>query len=308
MRTGVTAILPSGRRGLRPVFAGFSTLNGYGEISGTSWLKESGVLEGPVLLTNTYSVGIVRDAAVEWCLDHGGSPSFGDLPVVAETYDGRLNDIQGHHVTRTDTFRALDGARSGPVAEGNVGGGTGDICFGFKGGIGTSSRQVRIREEFTVGVLVQANHGRRYQLVLSGVPVGRELIPDRAATAESGSIVVVVATDAPLLPHQLDRLARRCGLGLARSGSVSGDGSGDFFLAFSTANTPPVQGEATKAVAMLANKALDPLFEAVIEATDEAIGNALAAARSIVGFGGFRAEALPWPKVMEILARFGRGR
>jgi D-aminopeptidase len=249
VRTGVTAILPRGRASKDQAFAGWFSLNGNGEMTGTTWIEEAGFLEGPVLITNTHSVGVVRDASIRWSVEHGTMAQAWSLPVVAETWDGSLNDINGFHVKPEHVFAALDGARSGPVAEGNVGGGTAMRCYGFKCGTGTSSRKIDARAGgYTVGVLVQANHGTRDQLRIAGVAVGRELPapsapaaandPARAldAIGELGSIIIVVATDAPLLPHQLKRLARRASLGLARTGSVSSNGSGDIFIAFSTAN------------------------------------------------------------------------
>jgi D-aminopeptidase len=248
-RTGVTAILPRGEKSLdEPVFAGVFALNGNGEMTGTAWVEESGALEGPVMLTNTHSVGVVRDAVIKWRVKKGGADASGywwSLPVVAETWDGHLSDINGFHVEPKHTWRALESARSGPVAEGNVGGGTGMICHEFKCGIGTASRRVAAEDgAFTVGVLVQANYGLRDTLRVAGVPVGRFLRNDRVYSEdpgadETGSIIVVVATDAPLLPHQLKRLARRAGLGLARVGGVAGNGSGDIFIAFSTAQAAP---------------------------------------------------------------------
>src|SRR3954466_1716487 len=246
VRTGVTAILPRGKASKDQVFAGWFSLNGNGEMTGTTWIEEAGFLEGPILITNTHSVGVVRDASIKWSVDHGIAAQAWSLPVVAETWDGFLNDINGFHVKPEHVFTALDGARSGRVSEGNVGGGTGMRCYGFKCGTGTASRKIDARfGGYTVGVLVQANHGTRDLLRVAGVPVGVE-IPQTAAArnadpaaradalGEVGSIIIVVATDAPLLPHQLKRLARRATLGLARTGSVSSNGSGDIFLAFST--------------------------------------------------------------------------
>ncbi len=238
VRTGVTAVLPRGKQSNVPVFAGWFSLNGNGEMTGTTWLEESGLLEGPVMITNTHSVGVVRDAVIKWQLkQYSQTAQSWGLPVVAETYDGYLNDINGFHVKDEHAFEALNNARSGAVAEGNVGGGTGMICHEFKGGIGTSSRKLSEQQGgFTVGVLVQANYGLRQQLRIAGVPVGEEITDGAFRPRETGSIIIVVATDAPLLPHQLKRLARRAALGLARNGSVAGNGSGDIFIAFSTAN------------------------------------------------------------------------
>src|SRR5579864_2750558 len=240
VRTGVTAVFPRGKQSSDSVFAAWFTLNGNGEMTGTTWVEDSGFLEGPVMITNTHSVGIVRDAVIAWRLKHRGTDKEGyawSLPVVAETWDGYLNDINGFHVKAEDTFHALDSARGGPVEEGNVGGGTGMICNEFKGGIGTSSRLLDAKYGgYTVGVLVQCNYGQRDQLRIAGVPVGREIAGPRVWDDDVGSIIVVVATDAPLIPTQLKRVARRVTLGLGRDGSYSGDGSGDIFIAFSTAN------------------------------------------------------------------------
>ena len=274
VRTGVTAILPRGKT-YDPVFAAWYALNGNGEMTGTTWVDESGFLEGPVMITNTHSVGVVRDAVVKWHYEEKlFEPVFADLfwalPVVAETYDGALNDINGFHVTEEHAFAALNGAAPGPVAEGCVGGGTGMICHGFKGGIGTSSRKAG---GYTVGVLVQANYGGREDLTIAGVPVGRELEGHRMRLrfgekeSEDGSIIVVVATDAPLLPHQLERIARRVPLGIARVGGYGGNGSGDIFIAFSTANSGAARRRGIAKLDMLPNDALSPLFHATVHAT-----------------------------------------
>ncbi len=321
VRTGVTAVLPRGRgkAGLDQCFAGAFSLNGNGEMTGIAWLEESGLLEGPVLVTNTNSVGVVRDAVIDYARKHwpsaaGWADALWSLPVVAETWDGHLNDIYGMHVRSEHAFQAIDGARPGPVAEGNVGGGTGMICYEFKGGIGTASRVLPPGDGgYTLGVLVQANFGRRHQLLVAGVPVGRELRDDlvytRAGasdTAESGSIIIVVATDAPLLPNQLKRLARRAALGLARTGSVAGNGSGDLFVAFSTANPRAGDAKGTVSLTMLPNDRMGALFEATVGATEEAILNALVAARTMTGIEGHRVVALPHDRVREILRRHGR--
>ncbi len=321
VRTGVTAVLPRGRGkpGLDQCFAGAFSLNGNGEMTGTAWLEESGLLEGPVLITNTNSVGVVRDAVIDYARKHwpsaeGWADAFWSLPVVAETWDGHLNDIYGMHVRSEHAFQAIDGARSGPVAEGNVGGGTGMICYEFKGGIGTASRVLAAADGgYTLGVLVQSNFGRRHQLLVAGVPVGRELRDDlvytrggASETAEHGSIIIVVATDAPLLPNQLKRLARRAALGLARTGSVAGNGSGDLFVAFSTANPRAGDAKGTVALTMLPNDRMGALFEATVGATEEAILNALVAARTMTGIDGHRVVALPHDRVREILRRHGR--
>jgi D-aminopeptidase len=307
VRTGVTAILPRGRQSDDPVFAGWFALNGNGEMTGTTWVEESGFLEGPVLLTNSNSIGTVRDAVLRWLMKGHATHQPWVLPVVAETYDGYLNDIYGFHVKEQHVFAALDGARPGAVAEGNVGGGTGMTCFEFKGGIGTASRQLPARHGgHVVGVLVQANFGLRPQFTIAGVPVGREITEGAWRTAEYGSVIVVLATDAPLLPHQLKRLARRVPLGLARTGSVAGNGSGDLFLAFSTANPAAPKKDGPVTVAMLPNEQCNPLFEAVVQATEEAVVNALVAAETMVGRDGHKVLALPHDRLREVLARYNR--
>jgi L-aminopeptidase/D-esterase-like protein len=318
VRTGVTAILPRGPDSANvPAFAGWFSLNGNGEMTGTAWVEEGGFLEGPVLITNTHSVGTVRDAAIKWLLGKNASLSGADawwgLPVAAETWDGWLNDINGFHVTDQHVFGALDAATGGPVPEGRVGGGTGMICYEFKGGIGTSSRIVRLGDRsYTVGALLQANFGRRSQLTIAGAPVGRE-IPDLPAygdsarpASEQGSVIVVVGTDAPLLPHQLKRLARRVSLGLARTGAVSGNGSGDLFLAFSTANSGAWRPGAATQVDMLGNDQLDPVFAAVVQATEEAVVNSLVAGRDMTGHQGRRVMALPHDRLRAVLKKYGR--
>ena len=317
VRTGVTAILPRGKSPASRVFAGWFSLNGNGEMTGTTWVEESGFLEGPVMITNTHSVGVVRDAVIKWRVNlapPGETGYWWALPVVAETYDGYLNDVNGFHVMPQDAIRALDSARSGPVAEGNVGGGTGMICYEFKGGIGTASRQLRPAEGgYTVGVLVQCNCGAREQLRIAGVPVGQEITNDKVwgkissnRDEEKGSIIIVVATDAPLLPHQLKRMARRASLGLARTGSTSGNGSGDIFIAFSTAN--PGAGKATGVtqVQMVANDDMNPIFSATVQATEEAIVNALVAAETMTGSDNHTAIALPHDRLREILRKYNR--
>ena len=309
VRTGVTAVLPRGRASNDPVMAGWFSLNGNGEMTGTTWIEEAGFLEGPVFITNTHSVGIVRDAAIAWSVKHGKMFQPWSLPVVAETWDGSLNDINGFHVKAEHAFEALDGARGGPVPEGNVGGGTGMICYEFKCGTGTASRRVSANAGgYTVGVLVQANHGRRADLRIAGVPVGRELplSPRAPAADELGSIIIVVATDAPLVPHQLERLARRASLGLARTGATSGNGSGDIFIAFSTANPGAASKTDVAQVAMVSNARISALFSATVEATEEAIVNALVAAESMTGIGGRRVEALPHDRLKQVLKQYGR--
>jgi L-aminopeptidase/D-esterase-like protein len=314
VRTGVTAILPRGRGSATPVFGGWFPLNGNGEMTGTHWIDESGFLEGPILITNTHSVGVVRDAVVRWEVEHKFLYQDYSYPIVAETFDGGLNDVNGFHVTADDALRALEGARSGPVPEGNVGGGTGMICYEFKGGTGTASRRLRAEDGgYTVGVLVQANHGARHQLDIAGVPFGR-LYPDNAPFTkgrdldnEKGSIIIVVATDAPLLPHQVRRLAKRAALGLARTGGSAGNGSGDIFVAFSTANPEAAQRkERLSSATFLQNDALTRVFRAVILATEEAIVNALVAAETMTGKDGLRVEGLPHDRLREAMKRSAR--
>jgi len=316
VRTGVTAIIPRGHNSLNdPVYAGSFSLNGNGEMTGTAWVEESGFLEGPVIITNTHSVGVARDAVIAWRLAHGAADKTGywwSLPVVAETWDGWLNDINGFHVKPEDVAHALDTAQSGPVAEGSVGGGTGMICYEFKGGTGTSSRVVPVAggadrgRSYTVGALVQANCGRRPQLTIAGVPIGKE-IPGFVYPRDTGSIIIVIATDAPLLPGQLKRLARRASLGLARTGATSGNGSGDLFLAFSTANPGANNPEQpTQTVQTVPNDLLDPIFSAVVEATEEAIVNALVDNQTMVGRDDHRVEALPHDRVRELLGKYHR--
>jgi L-aminopeptidase/D-esterase-like protein len=301
IRTGVTAILPRGQKDSRPAFAGWFSLNGNGELTGTTWIEESGMLEGPILSTNTNSVGVVRDAVVEWARSHGLPPNRWTLPVVGETWDGYLNDVNGFHVKKEHAFRALEGARKSPVLEGNVGGGTGMICYEFKGGIGTASRRLSDPAPYTVGVLVQANYGRRSDLLIAGIPVGRLLRIPPLWKPDAGSVLVFVATDAPLMPHQLKRLARRCSLGIARTGSFSENDSGDLFLAFSTANPDSAVGAGPRTIETLANDALDPIFEAVVQSTDAAVINCLVAAETMVGFEDHQVEALPHDRLTEIL-------
>jgi D-aminopeptidase len=309
VRTGVTAVLPRGKRAADPVFAGWFSLNGNGEMTGTTWVEESGFLEGPIMITNTHSVGIVRDAVVAWRMKHGQQTQPWSLPVVAETWDGYLNDINGFHIKQEHAFEALDNAKSGPVTEGNVGGGTGMICYEFKGGIGTSSR--KLEEEhggYTVGVLVQANYGRREQLRIAGTPVGQEITENTiwSHQKEVGSVIVVIATDSPLLPHQLKRLARRGSLGLARNGSISGNGSGDILIAFSTQKPQAANSAATIQVMMVPNNRMDPLFEATIQATEEAVINALVAAETMTGIDNHQVAAIPHDRLKHILKKYNR--
>ena len=336
VRTGVTAIFPRGRENSDPVFGAWWTLNGNGEMTGTTWLEESGFLWGPVTITNTLSVGLVRDAVIAWALGRHYSDFDIALPVTAETWDGPLNDIDGFHVARADAFTALDGARGGAVAEGNVGGGTGMICYEFKGGIGTASRRLPASEGgYTIGVLVQCNNGYRDRLTIAGVPVGQEIpdlmpcfaLPNQTSTEreygpcgsargelpgagrghELGSIIIVIATDAPLLPTQLKRLAKRAALAVGRTGGTGGDSSGDIFLAFSTANPgAAVTGGGTGTVTMWPNYLLDPLFAAVIGATEEATINAMVAAETMTGADGFTVYALPHDRLQAALKKYGR--
>ena len=326
VRTGVTAIVPYAAIDEAPLFAGCHTLNGNGEMTGLEWIRESGCLTTPVAITNTHSVGVVRDALVAHEVRrHPTRGAFWSLPVVGETYDGALNDVNGFHVRPEHLFAALDTASDGPVAEGNVGGGTGMICHDFKGGTGTASRVVegRTGAGWTVGVLVQANHGDRERLMVDGVHVGREIpyeeLPsawdqeEAMERAGEGSIIVVVATDAPLLPHQLERVAQRVSLGIARAGGAGGNSSGDIFLAFSTAGAGRIPNEKAAArlgpiaVEMVPNESVTPLFWGVIEATEEAILNALVAADTMVGRDGITAHALPHDRLVEIMTRHGRG-
>jgi L-aminopeptidase/D-esterase-like protein len=316
-RTGVTAILPRGRNN-QPVFANWYTLNGNGEMTGPTWVTESGFLEGPVMITNTNSVGVVRDAVLKWYVKTGWYKEdfWYTYPVVAETYDGFLNDIYGFHVKEANAFEALDNAKSGIPAEGNVGGGTGMMCLGFKGGTGTSSRKIKIGDStYHVGVLVQSNFGGKYNFNIAGVPVGRELKDTlnyefKAAPSYrqegDGSIIVVVATDAPLLPHQLKRIAARVPIGVGKVGGRGENGSGDIFIAFSTANTNAFTRSGVEKVELLANDQINPLFEATVQATEEAIINAMAAAETLEGINGNKAYALPVKRVLEILKKYGR--
>jgi len=309
VRTGVTAVLPRGKHSNDPVFAGWFTLNGNGEMTGTTWVEDSGFLEGPVMITNTHSVGVVRDAVIAWRVQHGRADAEGywwSLPVVAETWDGYLNDINGFHVKSEDAFHALDTAHGGAVEEGNVGGGTGMICNEFKGGIGTSSRVLDPKHGgYTVGVLVQCNYGFRDQLRIAGVPVGRE-IPGHVYEADTGSIIVVVGTNAPLIPTQLKRVARRVSLGLGRNGSYSGDGSGDIFIAFSTANPGASGAKGPHQITMMTNDDLDPVFLATVQATEEAVVNAMIAAETMTGINNHTVMALPHDRLREILKKYNR--
>jgi D-aminopeptidase len=332
VRTGVTAILPRGRNDDRSVFAAWFTLNGNGEMTGTTWVEESGLLGGPVMITNTHSVGAVHAATVEYAV--GKSQDFTwSLPVVAETWDGPLNDINGFHVTREHAAAALAGARGGPVPEGNVGGGTGMICHQFKGGTGTSSRRITVSgRPYILGVLVQCNYGGRARFSVAGAPVGeeiRDLLPcytplpdgstagrpacsassgggDAGPDADLGSIIVVLATDAPLLPHQLKRIARRASLGIGRMGGIGGNSSGDIFVAFSTANPDAAADTGLVAITAIPNDVINPLFEAAIDATSEAILNAMLAAETMTGANGYRVHALPHDRLIAALRKYGR--
>ena len=333
VRTGVTVILPRGDEPADPVFAGWFALNGNGEMTGTTWIEESGFLEGPIAITNTHSVGVVRDAIISWQSENGTGFQSWSLPVVAETYDGSLNDINGFHVRPEHVASAIENASAGPVAEGNVGGGTGMRCLGFKCGIGTSSRAGLGAGEYTVGVLVQANFGGGRGLTIAGVPVGMEFAREQASGAgpgtdagsgagadsgadagsgvdldqgDRGSIIIVVATDAPLLPHQLKRIARRASLGVARTGGIASNGSGDIFVAFSTANAGAASARPTTEVTVLGNSQITTLFEATVEATEEAIINAMIAAETMVGRDGNRSEAIPHDRLQEVLRAYNR--
>jgi D-aminopeptidase len=311
VRTGVTAIFPRGKVSVDPVFAGWFTENGNGEMTGTAWVDESGFLYGPAMITNTHSVGVVRDEVIAWQLKHGTSLPLEDwwsLPLVAETWDGYLNDINGFHVKPEDADAAMADAHGGAIAEGNVGGGTGMICFEWKGGTGTASRKLPEKAGgYTVGVLVQCNFGVHHLLRIAGAPVGYELAGKKVWDSDTGSIIVVVATDAPLLPSQMKRIAKRVTLGLGRLGSISGDESGDIFIAFSTAN-PGVGLEQNKPapVQMLPNAQMDALFEATVQATEEAVVNALVAAKTMTGFDGHTVPALPHDRLQEVLKKYNR--
>ena len=328
VRTGITAIFPRGQKDLSPVFAGWFSLNGNGEMTGTPWIEDYGEMLYPVTLTNTNSVGTVRDAVIEWGRTRVPGVFNCCLPVVTETWDGGLNDIYGFHVKKEHAFAAFDSAKSGPVPEGNVGGGTGMQCLGFKGGIGTASRRLSTRAGgFTLGVLVQCNFGLRRQLRIAGIPVGQEIegldpcydthgpLPGTeakrcpagaGATREHGSIIVIIATDAPLLPHQLRRVARRAALGIGRMGGIAGAGSGDLFLAFSTASPGVVDTNGVAAVRMLQDERIDPVYEATVQATEEAIINAMLAARTMTGADNLRVSALPHDRLQSVLQKYGR--
>ncbi len=321
VRTGVTAIFPRGKaQKFSPVFANWYSLNGNGEMTGTTWLTESGFLETPIMITNTNSVGVVRDAVLKWYVDtdwYKGEEMWYTYPVVAETYDGFLNDIYGFHVKEEHVLEAITNAASGKIAEGNVGGGTGMRCLGFKGGTGTSSRIIKIADStYTVGVLVQANFGRKPSLTIAGVPVGKELmdtlnnelkLPPQSYRKEGdGSIIVVVATDAPLLPHQLKRIANRVPIGIGLTGGIGTNGSGDIFIAFSTANPDAFQRDDFSEVDMLPNDLIDPLLEATVQSVEEAIINAMIAAETMEGINGNKSYALPHGLLVEVLRKYNR--
>ena len=318
VRTGVTAILPRGKNN-NPVYANWYTLNGNGEMTGTTWVTESGFLETPVMITNTNSVGVVRDAVLKWFVNkHWYKEDFWyTYPVVAETYDGFLNDIYGFHVKESNAWEALDSAKTGYLKEGNVGGGTGMMCLGFKGGTGTASRVIKIKDSaYTIGVLVQSNFGRKKSLTIAGVPVGKELMdtlnnelklpPQHYRKEGDGSIIVVVATDAPLLPHQLKRIAARVPLGIGIVGGRGTNGSGDIFIAFSTANENAFQRKDFTKVTELPNDLIDPLFEATVQAVEEAIINAMVAAETMEGINGNKSYALPQKLVINLLKKYNR--
>jgi len=307
VRTGVTAVLPRGKQSGDAAFAGWFSMNGKGEMTGTTWVEESGLLEGPIMITNTLSVGLVRDAVVAWRMEREPRKQPWTKPVVAETWDGYLNDIFGFHIKKEHVYEALDNARSGPVTEGNVGGGTGMVCYEFKGGVGTSSRKLNEKHGgYIVGVLVQANHGRREQLRIAGVPVGLEITENAVLEKDAGSIIIVIATNAPLLPHQLKRIARRAALGIARTGSVSENGSGDIFIAFSTANSEAGNSTGRVQLIMVPNGLMDPLFEATVQATEEAVVNAIIAAETMTGVDNRMVFAIPHSTLKQTLRKYNR--
>ena len=319
VRTGVTAILPRGKV-FDPVFAGWYSLNGNGEMTGTTWVEESGFLEGPILITNTHSVGVVRDAIIEWQYNnklfktlYDIKDLFWSLPVVAETYDGSLNDINGFHVKKEHAIKALESAQGGIVLEGGVGGGTGMICHGFKGGIGTSSRKINLDgQDYTLGVLVQANYGKREDLTISGVPVGKEIqdLRPKIIYGEKrdglGSIIVVVATDAPFLPNQLKRIVRRVPIGISRVGGYGSNGSGDIFISFSTANKKAFDRENEKSIIFLPNDKMNPFFIATVQATEEAILNALISSETMIGINDNVVYKLPHDRLKKVLKKYNR--
>ena len=317
VRTGVTAVLPRKDIWFNAVFGATHTLNGDGEMTGVHWIRDLETIAHPILITNTASVGSAHEAAMAYMNERHKGRDWGFLPIVAETWDGRLNDIRGLHVKRQHVFAALDDAAGGPVAEGNVGGGTGMIAYAFKGGIGTSSRQLVADEGgYTVGVLVQANFGSREQLMIDGVPVGREMAKESLPEVKSegqpnldheGSVIVIIATDAPLSSRQLERLARRASLGLARTGTSSGNTSGDIFLAFSTANVIPQQDPPKVLDAkLLSTDEINPVFRAVVEATEESVINAMMKAETMTGINGNTVHALPYDRLAAVMSKYGR--
>jgi L-aminopeptidase/D-esterase-like protein len=315
-RTGVTVIHPRGAQDHDPVFAGWFPFNGNGEMTGSAWVEEGGFLEGPIGITNTHSVGIVRDTIIQWQVEHSRIFQGWSCPLVAETADGWLNDINAFFVKPEHVLDALSTAKSGSIEEGNVGGGTGMLCYEFKGGTGTSSRKLPQKlGGWTIGALAQTNFGRRFQLTIAGVPVGKHIKEDSVLTSgedpfkqDSGSLIVVIATDAPLLPHQLKRLAKRASLGMARTGSLGGNGSGDIFLAFSTANPNAALGDldGLASIQALSNNFIDPILMASAYATEEAIINSMVAAEDMTGYRGVSAKALPHDKLMEIMRLYNR--
>jgi D-aminopeptidase len=315
-RTGVTIIHPRGQTDHDPVFAGWFPFNGNGEMTGSAWVEEGGFLEGPIGITNTHSVGVVRDTIIQWQVQQSKIFQGWSCPLVTETADGWLNDINGFFVKPKHVMKALENAESGPIVEGNVGGGTGMLCYEFKGGSGTSSRKLPEKlGGWTVGAFAQTNFGRRYQLTIAGVPVGHHLKDHAIWTngenpfkQDDGSLIIIIATDAPLLPHQLRRLAKRASLGMARTGSIGGNGSGDIFLAFSTANPHAARGnkEGIADLRALANDHIDPLFAASAYATEEAIINSMVAAEDMTGHKGVSVKALPHDKLREILKDYNR--
>ena len=319
VRTGVTAIFPRGKK-FNPVYANWYSLNGNGEMTGTTWVTESGFLETPIMITNTNSVGVVRDAVLKWFVDtnwYGDDQWWYTYPVVGETYDGFLNDIYGFHVQEKHVYEAIENAKSGPVAEGNIGGGTGMLTLGFKGGIGTSSRKVKINNKtYTLGAIVQSNFGSKRNLTISGVPIGKELKdtlnlvfnapPANKRQEGDGSIIVIVATDAPLFPHQLKRISHRIPLGIGAVGGRGSNGSGDIFLAFSTANPKAFNRKNSGTVKTFPNDKISPLFEATVQVVEESIVNAMIAAETMEGINNNKAYALPHGKLMEILKKYNR--
>ena len=312
-RTGVTIIHPRGGKNHEPVFAGTFAFNGNGEMTGAAWIEEGGMLEGPIGITNTHSVGIVRDTIIDWQAKNDALYQRWSCPVVTETADGWLNDINGFHVKPEHVWQALESTSDGTIAEGNVGGGTGMLCYEFKGGTGTSSRKLpEPLGGWTVGALVQSNFGRRHQLTIAGVPVGHHLRENAPFTKgenlfqqDDGSLIIILATDAPLLPHQLKRLAKRAALGMARTGALGGNGSGDIFLAFSTAGTG-IGGESTASVRYLLNDYIDPLLFASAYASEEAIINSMIAGETMTGYKGMKVDALPHEALVTILKDYNR--